>query len=45
MRNSAMMLVKEASEPGKEPSGLDDKLVGSVPEASEWGVLYGGPPS
>ena len=39
------MLAAGNSEPGKGPSGLDEKSVGSVPGPSEWGVLYAGPPS
>lgn len=34
------MLATYESEPGKGLSGLDDSSVGTVPDSTDWGVVY-----
>lgn len=45
MRNSAIILATEESEPGKGPPDLGGRSVSSGPDASECGVLYAKPTS
>jgi hypothetical protein len=41
-RNSAVILARETSKPGKGSSGLGGRSVGLVPDPSDWGVPYAG---